>query len=445
MIKLLAKIPVRTWFIIVTIITVLERVVIYTGYRLVSYSDTNSYRRSAEAILSGWKLYDGTRLPGYPIFLAITGSDQHVYLAQLILGMVTTLLVFYIGWRVSHKGWFAAVAALAHALNLQQLFFEADLISESLTTFFVILTLAGAVTLFYSGKEAPFWKILLFALWIGIAGSAAALVRPLFVLLPFTAMLFILFFGPTLQRVRWGSALVMGLVSLALIGAWVNFLHQRFNRWGFDTMTGYHLVQHTGAFFEYVPDQYAAIRDTFIRLRDEQIAQTGTAANAIWNAIPTLEQVSGLGFYDLSDTLTKISIQLIREHPGLYLQSAWEGWLWFWKVPVYWSPANIPNPFVASLVSKLVLVERTGMFLTNLVFLGGSLTLFWKKFRLIARMDIFLWFTVVFIWLTSILQTFPDHGDNPRFSVPIQTMLVFIALWWLGQITQKRVEARAKK
>jgi hypothetical protein len=71
-----------------------------------------------------------------------------------------------------------------------------------------------------------------------------------------------------------------------------------------------------------VPDQYAAIRDTFIRFRDEQVVQTGTAANAIWNAIPSLEQVSGLGFYDLSDTLAKISIQLIREHPGLYLQSA---------------------------------------------------------------------------------------------------------------------------
>jgi hypothetical protein len=114
-------------------------------------------------------------------------------------------------------------------------------------------------------------------------------------------------------------------------------------------------------------------------------------------------------------------------------------------VPVYWSPANIPDPFVASLVGKLVLIERAGLFLANLVFLGGSLTLFWKKFRLIARMDIFLWFTVALIWLTSILQTIPDHGDNPRFSVPIQTMIVFIALWWLGQITQKRVEARAKK
>jgi len=64
-------------------------------------------------------------------------------------------------------------------------------------------------------------------------------------------------------------------------------------------MTGYHLVSIPVLFLKYVPDQYAAIGITFIRFRDEQVVQTGTAANAIWNAIPSLEQVSGLGFYDL--------------------------------------------------------------------------------------------------------------------------------------------------
>ena len=445
MIKLLEKIRVRTWFSIVAGVAVLERAVLYFFYRPVSYNDTASYRRAAEAILNGWKSYDGTRLPGYPFFLAIAGSDQHVYLAQLLLGMVTTLLVFYLGWRVSKQGWFAALVALAHAMNLQQLFFEADLISESLTTFFVILTLAGVVTLFYSSEKTPLWKTLLYAFWIGIAGSAAALVRPLFVLLPFIATFFILFFWRTLRGVRWGSVLVVGLVSLTLIGTWVNFLHQRFDRWGLDTLTGYHLVQHTGAFFEYVPDQYAAIRDMFIRYRDEHITQTGTAGNAIWNAIPALEQVSGLSFYDLSDTMARISIQLIREHPVLYLQSAWEGWLWFWKAPVYWSPANIPNPLVASLLTDLVLFDRGGAFVANLAFLGVSLAFIWSKYRKVYAMDIYLWFMVVFIWLTSILQTLPDHGDNPRFSVPIQSMVVFIALWCLVQIVQRKGEVRGKK
>jgi hypothetical protein len=34
------------------------------------------------------------------------------------------------------------------------------------------------------------------------------------------------------------------------------------------------------------------------------------------------------------------------------------------------------------------------------------------------------------VWFTSNLQTLPDHGDNPRFSVPIQTLVLFVVLWW---------------
>jgi len=41
-------------------------------------------------------------------------------------------------------------------------------------------------------------------------------------------------------------------------------------------MTGYHMVQHTGSYFEYVPDQYAALRDTYIKYRDAQVALHGT-------------------------------------------------------------------------------------------------------------------------------------------------------------------------
>jgi len=50
-------------------------------------------------------------------------------------------------------------------------------------------------------------------------------------------------------------------------------------------MTGYHLIQHTGVFFEYVPDKYASLRDTYLRFRDARIAEYGTQTNAIWDAI----------------------------------------------------------------------------------------------------------------------------------------------------------------
>ncbi|MDP3186220.1 MAG: hypothetical protein Q8M58_13210, partial [Anaerolineales bacterium] len=79
----------------------------------------------------------------------------------------------------------------------------------------------------------------------------------------------------------------------------------------------------------------------------------------------------------------------------------------------------------------------------NLAFIFGSLTLICrvgasqKKIRQTLKMDAFLWFTASTIWLTSILQTLLDHGDNPRFLVPVQSLVVFLVLWWGLQITRR--------
>jgi len=106
------------------------------------YHNTTGYRRAAAAILGDWTNFDGTCTPGYPVFLALIGPDERVYVAQLTLGLATTLLFFYLGWGISRKGWFGALIALAHTLNLGQLFFEADLITETLTTFLIVAALA---------------------------------------------------------------------------------------------------------------------------------------------------------------------------------------------------------------------------------------------------------------------------------------------------------------
>ena len=49
----------------------------------------------------------------------------------------------------------------------------------------------------------------------------------------------------------------------------------------------------------------------------------------------------------------------------------------------------------------------------------------------LLKMNTFVWFAVGVVWLTSIIQTLLDHGDNPHFSVPIQ-MLVFFLLYYGG-------------
>jgi len=421
----------KTWLAIVVAISMIERVMLYYFYRPVLYNDTTGYRRTADAILEGWTNIDGTRSPGYPVFLALFGPDERVYIAQLALGLATTILFFYLGWRISRKGWFGALAALAHTFNLGQLFFEANLISESLTTFLVAASLAWIAWLLCSGTPRPLWKVVAAGLAGGLTAGLVTVTRPFFIFLPFWVAIFlVVFWQAAAPKMRWSATLAAGLSGLLIVGAWVNFIHQRFGIWSLSVMNGYNLVQHAGLFFEYVPDKYAAIRDTYIQFRDARIVETGVPGNAIWDAIPALEQVSGLGFIPLSNFLAKISIQLILEHPDLYLRNVLTGWLWFWKAPVYWSSASITSPALRSILSALITLERGGMVVFNCAFLLGSLTLILKKMRQILKMKPFIWFTAGVVWFTSVIQALLDHGDNPRFSVSIQTQVLLVVLWW---------------
>jgi hypothetical protein len=196
------------------------------------------------------------------------------------------------------------------------------------------------------------------------------------------------------------------------------------------TMTGFHLVQNTGTFFEYVPDEYASIRDVFLQYRAAQIAATGSPGNTIWAAIPALQEASGLGFYNLSNLLAKISIQLIISHPFLFLKNVILGWLWFWKAPVYYAADSFRYSWLGLLSKWIIPVWRVALIIINVGFVFGSVMLIWKRVRQMLRMHNFLWLLTGLVWITSILQTLLDHGDNPRFMVPVQSLVVFIVIYW---------------
>lgn len=431
----LDKIPTRTWFWIVLAVAAIQRLLLWLFYPVVSLNDTGSYRRSAEAILGGWEQYDGTRTPGYPAFMALAGPDDRVYIAQLLLGLGITLLFFYIGWKVSGRGWFGALTALLHTFNAQQFLFEADLMTETLATFWIALAWAGLAFLLddrVAKGEIPAWKLIGAAALTGLAAGLSILTRPLFIYLPFWIALFLVFFwrgaGP---GIRWSSALVALLPGILLAGWWANFIHDRFGMWSLSAMTGYHLIQHTGVFFELVPDKYAALRDTYLSFREARIAEYGTQTNTIWEAIPEMQKATGESFYGLSRLVQKISIQLILEHPLLYARNVALGWSWFWKAPVYWSAAAVDHPMLVTLVRGLIMIVRGLLFGINMIFIFGSIALVVKKVRQIVPITSFIWFSLGAVWIASVLQSMLDHGDNPRFLIPMQSLVVLIVLWGL--------------
>lgn len=417
----------RTWLLIVLVVAVALRVLLFAVYPPVSYSDTDSYRRSANAVLGGFEKYDGTRTPGYPVFMALVGPDRAVYAVQLVLGLGITLAWFLIAWQATKSPVFAGIAALAHTLNPGQLFFEADLLTETLATFWLMLALLGAWFWLRAEKNRTIWL----GLGIGLAASLAVLTRPVFIFMPVWLAIFLaISFMDRKLKVDWRALWTILLVAAVVVGGWMSYIKSRYHVFSVSTMSGYHLVQHTGYYFEDVPDEYAVIRDIYLEYRDARIAERGTQGNTIWDAIPAIMDATGLSFYDLSQVMSRISVQLILTHPWQYLARVLRGWWLFWRAPVYWDVASVQSAVLAKGLSGLIIVARLILFAGNLIFVGTSaLALISRKLREMWQLQPFHWLLAGSVWATSVVSSLLDHGDNPRFLIPLQTAVVFWVLW----------------
>jgi hypothetical protein len=219
----------------------------------------------------------------------------------------------------------------------------------------------------------------------------------------------------------------VALAGLGLIGLWMNFIHTRYGMWSLDTIGGYHLMNHAAPFFEFVPDEYAEVRQTFLRYRDLPVAETGHPGNAIWDAIPELQEVTGLGFIPLSGLLSKIATRLILDHPLLYLGNVAEGWINFWRVPIHWTV--MPAPWTG-LQRATLLAVRLWLALVSFIFLLGSLALVLKPVRRRLQMDAFTWVLTGLVWAASIAQALVEYGDNPRYSLPTHAFILVMVMWW---------------
>ena len=430
-IKPVSKKSLWKWLISILVICIIERVILYWFYPPVTFSDTGSYRRLSETILNGWVNYDGTRTPGYPLFLAIVGSDQAVVVVQMLLGILITLIIFYIGYQISRQPMFAGLSALAHTLNLNQLFFETNLITETLATFWVMLSLLCAYIWITDKTKRTIWLGLL----IGLLGSLATLTRPLFIFLPFWLALFLTIFADgTKIRFNWRPIASTFILSTLIIGARINYIHENFYMWSISSLSGFNTVQHTGYYFEYIPDKFANLRDTYIEFRDARIAKYGTQGNAIWEAIPEMQRQSGYSFFEMSRLLSHLSMDLIREHPDLYLKYAFKGWWMFWLAPVYYVKTNMTSESLAEAVRMLTYLVRFLLIGCNVLFLLSSIgALLIKKLRTRWKVSAFWGLIATTIWICSVVQTLLDHGDNPRFLVPLQSMVVFWVVWIIYQ------------
>jgi hypothetical protein len=277
------------------------------------------------------------------------------------------------------------------------------------------------------------------ALALGVTSGAAGLVRILFYPLTLWLIPFVWSAGVGAWKGRSLRLCLFLAPALLLLGGWIGFIHQAYGFLAPTTMGGYNLVQHAGVFFEYLPDEDRVIRDVYLRYRDARLAERGDQTNTIWEAIPELTEASGLGFYDLSREMQRLSLKLIRAHPELYLRNVAEGWVDFWKAPVYWDPSSLASPAAATGLRLWATAGRAFTLAANAGFLLLSLwvVIRFRRYRwlLLDRGWLAPW---GFVWFTSIVQTVADHGDNPRFLIPLQPLVFFCLIVGVTRILVRR-------
>ena len=106
----------------------------------------------------------------------------------------------------------------------------------------------------------------------------------------------------------------------------------------------------------------------------------------------------------------------------------------FWLAPVYFVKTNLPTPALGTLTQYLVWGERAVLIGTNGIFLVTSiLGLLFRNLRMRWQLTTVWGLFGIVVWVCSIFQTLLDHGDNPRFLVPLQSVVVLWVIWVLYQ------------
>lgn len=441
------------------------------------FSDSPGYLVPAVSLLAG-RGYgvqeNGFRSPTYPLFLALILApfdrtnlsacrDAHrpvcidqaaksqdgalglraIVAAQVILGLLTSALLFGLGWRITRSLAVALLMGAGYALNLATAFWEISLLTETLTTFLLVLAIYMALS---AGELRLFSRITL-----GVVLGALALCHMLFLAfwpIP-AAFLFV-------RTKRLGAGIGMALrktapvllIPVCFILAWSGYNYIVNGVFSPSIITGYVTSQMVAPVLENAPQGYDDITELYVGYRNALIAETGSYSGAIFRAWPAMMNASGMKFAELSQKLTGLSLYLMVAYPSSYLSVAAQAWQKFWDVSLYhYGPIPAGGPtlmlwFVDQdfqrYLSALFWLSPAGLAILMLVRRGSS----YMAGVAVPVAPILLMMATV--WFAAAVVTFTSFGDNSRYRshvLPLQYASI-VLLGWAGWQTVWHVARR---
>jgi len=280
--------------------------------------DTYSYVAVSLQLRDGRFPDIGVRPIGYPLFLAATSEDgtgdRRSVHVQMVLGVLSSLLVFFSLDALVRRKWLSLALALATTTFVDLLYAEATLYSESLCAFFVMCAVM-AVALSDVTSERR---------WLALAVAASSLalatiVRPVF-LAPLVMLIVAMLVQGILQRVSMREAAAPLLTAAVMLGPYVAWNAVKFGTPNVAVGPGTSLLNYVGfpEVYDDLPDRFSAWRSMYRTLGDSRPERFV----GWWDAMPAADPV---GYPALSDVerdrvALRLAVPLLASTPAGYLK-----------------------------------------------------------------------------------------------------------------------------
>jgi hypothetical protein len=427
------------------------------------FSDSPGYLVPAVSLLDGrgyGAQENGFRSPTYPLLLALVLApfdhphlsecqDAHrpvcidraaktadgefalrmIVLSQILLGLITTTLLFALGWKLTRNTLVAFLFGAGYALNLATAFWEISILTETLTT--LLVTLVVYLTL-RADRQTVAARVVL-----GAALGALALCHLLFLgfwIVP-TVFIFLRERSAGLRHasVRVAPVLLLPFSFLLAWSAYNYFVNGVFSP---STLTGYVLSQMVAPVIENAPQGYDDITEIYVGYRNALTAETGSYSGAIFRAWQDMMNASGMTFAQLSQKLTTLSLYLIIAYPASYLTVAQNGWEKFWEFSVYhYDPFPAGTPAWA-----LWFIDGAWQRILTILFWLAPLpvAIIFAARRLIKRLSVVripfasILLVITSVWFAALVVTLTTFGDNIRYRsyvLPMQYASIILVIW----------------
>ncbi len=427
------------------------------------FNDSPGYLVPALNLLAGRGYgvqQDGFRQPTFPLYLALLlapldrshltdCTDAHravcigdaakfpdgelalrvIVTANLILGIAILVLLYALGWNLTHSFWVAVLFGAGYALNIATAFWEISILTETLTTFGLLV----AVSLTLRGRALTRRALVL----LGAVLAALALCAQLYMFYPVVPAGYLIWqsrrAGLSQALARAVVAFIIPAAGVLLWSTWNLVVNGVFTP---STVGGYGVVQMVYPVIQNAPEGYDGITQTLVAYRDAQIQQTGNPTGAVHRAWRDMIKETDLSYSQVSAKLTLLAFYLIWHYPKAYLSAVGESGSRFWSF-AFFHYAPVP-PGLAAFAANWT--DASLQALLNLLFGCAPLVFaliafvqFLEKDAIIPRATLagVVWLFVT-VCYAAVFSSLTNLGDNERYRVtvlPLQYGVVVVSVW----------------